>query len=445
LTLKSTYSDNIELSESDANSDLNIRVSSRFGIKRSGRYNKLSLDYGVSFQKYLDTSTNDTLKHDLTGKWSSELYKDTLFLDVQADAGQSLISNSGVGTGDDINNTGNTTQTFRYSITPYTRHRFGRFADLEVRVTHDQVIYDDVSSGDSTSQSIQTSLSSGRHFGKLEWDLNGSARQVNQDDDGDDDEFRELRLQVGYVLNRTWKPSLYIGWEDNEIEADSEKTSGVIYGAGVTWTPGPRTKMSFRYGHRFFGEDWSLSFNHRQRRSAINLSYSRELSSSRDELLSDRTFQLFDSLGNPISSPALDQVSSIDLSSAGLRDDNYVLDRFDLGYTLKIRRRDTLSFNTHYTKRDSQSTGGDETGWGLGASWEHGLAANLNGTLSASWERLDDDSGNDDRWDLKAGINYRLSVKTSMGFELRHASRATDVSGSDYSENRATLTLSTSW
>jgi uncharacterized protein (PEP-CTERM system associated) len=110
-------------------------------------------------------------------------------------------------------------------------------------------------------------------------------------------------------------------------------------------------------------------------------------------------------------------------------------------------RRDTVSLSAHHTQRDNQRTGGDETSWGLGANWSHDFAANLTGKLNFSWETADEGSGSgdDDRWDLGFGITHKLSEKTSIAFDLRHADRDSSTAGSDYSENRATLTLSTSW
>ena len=51
--------------------------------------------------------------------------------------------------------------------------------------------------------------------------------------------------------------------------------SGAVYGAGVDWTPNPRTKLDGFLEHRFFGPSYGLNFNHRTRRTAWRLSATR--------------------------------------------------------------------------------------------------------------------------------------------------------------------------
>ena len=58
-----------------------------------------------------------------------------------------------------------------------------------------------------------------------------------------------------------------------------------IYGAGVTWNPGPRTSAEFEYEHRFFGPSRLARGVPRTRLTAWNLVYSRNTSTFQDEVL----------------------------------------------------------------------------------------------------------------------------------------------------------------
>ncbi|MCB1760181.1 MAG: TIGR03016 family PEP-CTERM system-associated outer membrane protein [Gammaproteobacteria bacterium] len=446
LTVRTVVSDNIHLSDDDKDSDINFRITPSIGLSKDGRYNRVRFNYGLSFQKYLDEAADEDLKHDLTASWHSELYRDLFYLDVNANAGQSLISNSGPGTGDDINTTGNTTQTYTYSISPYIRRSLGSVAELELRFKHDEVIHDNAASRDSSSQMFQLDLSSGRDFQKIGWNIDGSAKRVKRDGSGSDDKYRKIRAEISYALNSNWRPHLYVGYEDNDFTTNTDTPRDSIYGAGVTWTPGPRTTLRLEYGHRFYGRDGSFSLSHRQRRSVLTASFSRDITSSREELLQRQTFVLVDAFGNPVANPAL-AVGAIALDSPDLSNDIYILDSFRLGYTVQMGRRDTVDLSAHHSRRDNQRTGGEETRWGLGANWSHSFTANLSGKLNLSWETADEGtgSGDDDRWSLGLGVVQKLSERTSFSFDLRHANRDSSTPGSDYSENRATLTLSTSW
>jgi len=470
LTVQTIFSDNVDQEEKKGKSDVGIRITPSIGIRRDTRYNKLSFQYGLSFLKYFDSSENDDLKHNLTADWKSEIYRDTLFLDLRANADQTLLSSSS--SGDDFNS-GNTTQTYTYVFSPYTRHHFGNVADLEVRYTNDGVIYDSDSAGDSTSNKINFLLNSGTEFQRTSWGVNGSYRTVDQDDSGGSDDYSNARADVSIPLNRYWATNFYVAYEDNDVENRSEDPDETGYGAGITWTPNrkisinvtansegadigggviwtpnQRTSLELSYGYQFRRENWSFDFSHRSRSGVLTASYSEYYNAtSRDEILARQTFLLTDAFGNPITDPITGQSILVEQDSPDLDDETYDLSRFQLGYDIEIGRRNLLSLGAHHTNRDYQDSQRDEKSWGGNIKLSHTLAANLTSTLRVTWDKSSDQEDTDDTedWSLETGLTYNLTNKTSLTLDLLHYESDSDTSSSGYTENRATLTLGTSW
>ena len=252
LTVQTIFSDNLNLTKNNKKSDVGVRVTPSIGIRRDTRYNKLNFQYGLSYLQHSSSEADDDFSHNLTSTWQSELQRDWLFLDVNLNAFQSLISGSGANSGDDFNNTGNTTQTFTYKISPYTKHHFGRFADLELRYTNDGVLFDDDSVGNSASNKLGFSLNSGKEFQVLSWDVNGNYRRVARDDTDGDDTYQDVRAAVNYRLNEDWATFFYVSYQDNDYETNSDNPSGTAYGGGVTWSP--NRKLSLTLTHNYFFE-----------------------------------------------------------------------------------------------------------------------------------------------------------------------------------------------
>lgn len=471
LTTQAIYSDNVNLEKNNRQSDLGIRVTPSIGIQKETRYNKLSFQYGLSYLEHLNIPVQGDFQHNLTADWNSELYRDTLFLDLRANAGQTLTSQTGANRGDDFNS-GNTIQTFVYSISPYTRHHFGTIADLEVRYTNDGVILDSDTASNSSSNKVNFSLNSGRGFKAVSWDVIGSYRLVEQEDSGGDDSYADGRASLSYALNRYWAPNFFVAYQDNEFETNSEKPSEIIYGGGITWTPNQtvavnlsinsesnigggitwtpsrRTELKLSYGDDPFNESWLFRLKHRARRSVISASYSENhTTTSRDELLERQTFQLVDSFGNTIVDPITGRPILVEQDSPDLNNETYVLSRFELGYDINVGRRDSLSFGAHHTNRDYQVSQNSETNWGVNASWSHILAANLSSNLRFAWDKFDSamDANDSIDWSLGSGLTYDLTRKTSLTLELQHRVNDASNSTSSYTENRATMTLGTSW
>jgi uncharacterized protein (PEP-CTERM system associated) len=95
------------------------------------------------------------------------------------------------------------------------------------------------------------------------------------------DEQQPFRTQVArgilyYQANQDLRLSARGGYESNNYYLTNE--SGPIYGAGIDWTPTPRTVLNAFWEERFFGPSYGLTFNHRTRLTGWRLSGSRNIS-----------------------------------------------------------------------------------------------------------------------------------------------------------------------
>jgi uncharacterized protein (PEP-CTERM system associated) len=226
---------------------------------------------------------------------------------------------------------------------------------------------------------------------------------------------------------------------------DSSDSDGAIYGGGATWTPSPRTTFDFSVAKRFFGTNLYFDFRHKSRRNIWTASLSHEPYNARNELLDRETFLQTDAFGDPILDPA-GQPVFITTDTPLLNTDDYVRRQFNIGYT-RTMRRGTLGITAYYTERDYVNNLRDTSGYGFSVNLSRRLLNHLNATLGMSMSKSTDAVNNPDttNWSIRAGLNRQLSANTNLSFNLQHVEQISDDPNTEYSENRATLTLGTSW
>jgi uncharacterized protein (PEP-CTERM system associated) len=94
-------------------------------------------------------------------------------------------------------------------------------------------------------------------------------------------------LQLGrgilsYQVNPDLQVSARGGYEQNNYSVGGY--SGSIYGAGLDWRPSPRTTLNGFWEHRFFGDSYRATFQHRTRLTGWRLSGSRGITTSTQQL-----------------------------------------------------------------------------------------------------------------------------------------------------------------
>jgi len=441
------YTDNIGLTPTDERGGLTARITPGISLNGDGRRVKLGFGYAPSYlHRFYSGGTNEWV-HNLTADLRSELYRDVFFLDARANAGLTLVDPFGTNPGDGINETDNTRQTANISISPYLLQRFGSFADMRLGYTYSRSWTDGFSGSDGHSANI--SLNSGRRFQVVDWDINGDFNRTVYSG-GDDSIFAKLLARVGYRINRKLRINAYFGAEDNNFlrladAVDEPDTDGTIYGAGATWNPSPRTDLDFAVAHRFFGTNLYFDFTHRNKRSVWTASLTHDPYNARNELLEQQTFQLTDPFGEPVLDPAGNPVF-INPDTPLLTTEDYVRRRLNIGWSHSMRRGG-LSAGAYYTERSYADDQRDTSNYGISANLSRRLLARINANLGVYWDSTlltTDDVGNT-TWNIRAGLSRQLGARTNLAFNLSHRRNNSDDPDREYTENRATLTLGTSW
>ena len=125
--------------------------------------------------------------------------------------------------------------------------------------------------------------------------------------------------------------------------------------------------------------------------------------------------------------------------------EDYVRRKLELGYVRTLRRGE-LGISGFTPSGIIQITGG-YSGYGITANYSRNLLSQFNGDLRISWTNNSSGDGSSDltNWIVAAGINRQLSARTNLAFNLQHRRQVSDEPSDEYSENRATLTLGTTW
>lgn len=445
LTTRGTYTDNLNLDATDATdakSGFFVDLAPGLVVTGTGRRLNLNLAYSPQLIHYLSSSDNDELNHRLQANAQSELYRDHLFLDLSATARQELIDPLGPSGGDATSPTGNLQTTYTYSISPSYKNRFGRQAVLNVSVAHDGVLYSE-QGDDSPGFSSQIGLSSGPAFGALNWGISAQNERLEFEESAATS-FGNVDGSLGYRFNGRWRIDTSAGYENNDYSSLNE-TSGANLQASGTWTPTRRTSFKLGIGQRYFGWTPTLDFSHRSKRSVWTASYTRDVSSARNDRRQSDVFAFEDAFGEPIV-PATGDTVTVRPGEATPTSATYVSNNFQAGYTLQTRRS-TLGTSLRYVLREYEGLTQDEETAGASLFWSRRLTTLTSGNMALSWDRserrntadADLDADESNNFNFNAGLSRQLSARTNLDLQYRF------VDGEDYTENRITLGLRMSW
>ncbi len=472
LDLKETYSDNIRLAPSGSEkSDFVTQINPGIALTGTGPRLKVNARYGMQNLVYADEGNRNTTRHNLNAHANAELLDDFFYLDANGSVSQQNISAFGTQSADNANITDNLTETRTYSLSPYLRHRFGSFASSELRYTHDSV--DAGTGGLSTSQAdrILFNLNSGTAFKTLGWGLNYNKQEIDYSDRTIDLETYSGSLR--YVISPRFSLNATSGYEKNNYLSIGGAPEGPFWSAGFTWAPAERTNITASAGRRFFGSTYALKASHRTRKTAWNLSYSEDITSTRDQFLLPATIDTADFLNQLWTSSIPDPAMRQQIVDAFIRDAklpaslsdsiNYFTNRYFLqkrlqGSVALNGIKNTLVLSMFNTLREAQTAQeldssllgsnslalNDETRQtGANLLWNWRItprtSSNMNvgyaKTISLSTDREENTKS------IRFGLTRQFQPKLNGSLDFRHIQRDSNLSGSDYRENAITASL----
>jgi uncharacterized protein (PEP-CTERM system associated) len=285
VTLREIYTDNAFLGVGEPRHDFVTEVNP--GIRIDGRSRRLtaSFNYAPSALFYARNSEANDVVNRLNAFARLEAVERFFFVEALGSVSQSFLTPFAPRPGEIAINTANRMETYTVGLSPYLRGRLGGDFEYELRNRHTWTRFDRDNLGDFYTRDWFGRLASPvRLFG---WALEYYDTVTEVEDDlarRPDQESRLYRARLFYQPDPAWRFFVSAGEEENNYILQQTQRD-TIYGAGVTWIPGPRTRAEFEYEHRFFGPSRLARVNHRTRLTAWNLLYSRGTSTFQDEVL----------------------------------------------------------------------------------------------------------------------------------------------------------------
>jgi len=480
-----TYSDNVTLADKEhAEGGFVLQLTPGFRLLNHSQRFDFSIDYALNLNQYSGGRRNGNQSHsqDLTSRLKSRLVEELLYLDAEAGVHQQATSAFGpLPAGNDYVST-NRNEVRTYRISPYLVHRFGAFANGQLRYTHDSVSTDNVGMRRSEGNTISGQLSSGSTFRRFGWDASAMRSVIDEElpvatrgTRSQSSSSKAANLNLRYIATPQLSVGVFGGYDDYEFSGLGGAQSGAAYGANVQWTPSARTSLQASAGHRFYGPSYSLALQHRSRGTVWNIVYSDAVSSTRSQFLLPQaidTAAMLDNLFRARIPDPLLRAAAVQayIQAAGLPPSlassvNFLSNRYSLQKQLNASvawqlARTTSTLTVFKSKRemlssqevDSSLLGStllslndntEQTGAMASVSYRAGAqtVATLIGNAT-NVKSLSDERESQHR-DLRLNLTRTFTARTTASLELRHVQATTGLGGLSYKENAVTASLRT--
>lgn len=480
-----TYSDNVGLNRDEAASGgFVLQMTPGFNLLNHSPRFDFSMDYSLNLYEYSGGQRTSTQRHsqDLSSKLKSRLVEEMLYLDAQAGIHQQATSAFGpLQGGNDYVRT-NRNEVRSYRVSPYLVHRFGAFANGELRYSHDSVTTDNVGMRRSDGNTISGSLASGPTFRRFSWDASAMRSVIDEElpdvaggTRAQSTSSKAANINLRYAATQQLNVGMFGGYDDYDFSGLGGAQSGAAYGANVQWTPSARTSLQASAGHRFYGPSYSLALQHRSRGTVWNIVYSDSVSSTRSQFLLPQaidTAAMLDNLFRGQIPDPLVRAAAVQayIRAAGLppslaNNVNFLSNRYSLQKQLNASvawqlARTTSTFTVFKSKRqmlssqqvDSALLGSsllslnDNTEQiGAMATISYRPGAQTVATLIGNAMNVNSlsDARTSQHRDLRLNVSRSYSKRTTGIVELRHVRGSTGLSGLQYTENAVSVTLKT--
>ncbi|HWQ95175.1 MAG TPA: TIGR03016 family PEP-CTERM system-associated outer membrane protein [Gammaproteobacteria bacterium] len=473
LNLRETYTDNVTLApKGQEQSELVTQINPGVSVSKTGNRLKVNATYTLQTLTYLRDSHRNNTNHQLSAYANAEWVKDFFYTDASASISQQNISLLGVQSFDNVNVTGNRADVRTYQISPYIRSRLGNFANYLVRYTHNAASTSAAGISDSQSDRVNAELSSARAFYKLGWTLAYSKEYINNTN-FQDYQREKFSGELRYLLSRKLGLVGAYGYENNSyLSIGPNKPEGSFWNAGFAWTPSIRTKLEARFGRRYFGDTYLLDYSQRSRRTAWNVSYNEDITTTQSQFFIPVAIDTASLLDSQFSSAIPDPViraqfiedfivqNGLPRTVAGslnfLTNQAFLQKRLQAAVSLN-GVRNTMVFSLFNVTRTSQTAGvpsgtpgsddfllsDDVKQYGASAFWNLRLTPLTSSNLGVSYSRseFENTGRQDDLTSVRLGVHKQLAKKMNGSADLRHIESTSNQAGNDYKENAVTVSL----
>ena len=444
-----TFSDNANLAtdNEDRNSDFITRVSPGISVRGTGRRANLNLDYTLDQYFYHRGTHSDSTDNSLTATGQAELVRQLFFIDGQASLARVIQSDTGPSSNSVAGQNVNRTSTRSFNVSPFLRQHFGPWVDGELRYTYSRVSAGTNTIDDTSTNTEEVHLTSGRRFTQLLWSLTGSNRQTENLGDQPMEHERRVDSNFTYVINRYISLLGGVGYEDVQDRTLQSQPKGVTWSGGLALQPSPRTSLRFTTGKRNGETDYEFEGTHAlSPRTSIRAAYSESIQTSQRLLTDNLNFLVVD----PVTGQIVDSRTGLPLNSDngfGLAENSFRQKRATL--TLNgSRRRNTFNVGLFWEERDTEATGIVETAYGGNFGVTRRIRPRLNGGLNFSYRATDfgtPDDRSQDEYGASTNLSYQVrnDIQATLTYNL--TLRKGNNAPNDLMENSVTLALTKSF
>jgi len=468
IRMGETFSDNINLDNDNKKSDLVTEITPGINVHGEGARIRADIDYEMQNSIFVNTSGANGSFHHLNANATAELAKKLFFVDATSTMGQAIISANDTISVGNLNNAGNRSDYLTYGLSPYLVPHFGNYADGLFRYTHSEVKYDSGVS-DSSIDSFNADLASGRNFGPLSWsaDYNYSdeQRETAQDARYENADGR-LRYRVSQYFSLVGSG----GYANNDFQSSEQIVNGSYWAIGgflqpsryysleaqkgnnletatLGLYPTRRTSLSVTYRNREVGlnpgEVWSGSFSHYTRRTSWNASYLEDTTTQQQQVIQDGFIFLgIDPITGEVNTNPQpgDLVVSIPIGPV-LSLTNEVIERKRASGSFGMKTGKTGLLVSIFDERRKYLTSlAEEESKGISGSINRRLAPRTNGIMSGSYQRTTDNGTGGNRGNtflfVQTRVTRHLSHKVNGSVAYRFSKQNSNGGGNDYTENR---------
>lgn len=450
-----TWTDNVNTSSADKRKDWMVNLAPGITVSRAAGRFRGQLDASLRNQVYFKEDDENESYLAFSGSGEFEAVEDALFIRAQGVVSRNNYSPFGRRFSGDPRSASRDDETRAWSLAPRYQFRFGSNGSGMLSHEWRWLSGGNRSLGDTREKRWLLSLADPSAMRLFGWGLDYQRLDTHYESGlGRDVEQEVGRATLFVNIDPQFRLRFIGGYESNDYEViDGEE--GGIWGVGFDWSPTERTTLSATGEDRVFGRGYDVRFQHRQARTLWQLSATRDIRSTLEELAGgfvlDPVFQFFYLLTDESLPEAerlrLARAAYESVGGIGVRSNAHFLVRSIRGSLSLIGARNTLTFALQRTERDrlnalSGFVIGDDFAFfdyiktrSASVSLQHRLTPLSSLNASTTYARSQGFGIN--RQDVRRriyhlGVTRTLSPRTSATLLYRHH----NVSGTDdYTEN----------
>jgi uncharacterized protein (PEP-CTERM system associated) len=260
-------------------SDMVLGVTVPIAFRSEGAHIKAAVQYTPTLYAYARNGESNNLQNNLLSLLSVEAVEDFFFVDASANIFQTYISPFAPRPTNGASITDNRTQQTTLGLSPYIRHETGSGWAYLIRNDNYWNTYSASGLDSSATNSIAADVLS--PYAPVRYGFDYSYLYTRYEP-GPITYFQQIgRIRPIFTVTPRLLVSARLGYETNDYVTPDY--AGAVYGAGIHWTPSPRTKVDGFIEHRFFGASYGLNLAHRTPLTVWRLSGTRNNYTGQDQ------------------------------------------------------------------------------------------------------------------------------------------------------------------